>query len=86
MSSDSTNSLESLGPTELVGLVRRLIGEIERLREENQELSAALAALRLENQQLTPETAVGVWVGWWRSALGCIGAARGVAGGGSGDR
>ncbi len=55
MSFGSTDSLEGLGPTELVGLVRRLIGEVERLREENDELTAAVAALRLENQQLKDE-------------------------------
>jgi hypothetical protein len=49
------DSLDGLGATELVGLVRRLIGEVERLREENGKLSAALAAARLENQQLKDE-------------------------------
>jgi Transposase IS66 family len=55
MSSGSTDSLESLSPTELVGLVRQLIGEVDRLREENEKLIAALAATRLENQQLKDE-------------------------------
>src|SRR5271165_6113771 len=55
MSSGSTDSLEGLSPTELVGLVRQLIGEVERLREENEKLVAALAAARLENQQLKDE-------------------------------
>ena len=55
MSSGSTDSLEGLSPTELVGLVRRLIGEVERLRQENEKLNAALAALRSENQQLKDE-------------------------------
>jgi hypothetical protein len=55
MASLPTDSLESLSPTELIGLVRRLIGEVERLREENERLTAALAAARLENQQLKDE-------------------------------
>jgi hypothetical protein len=36
MSSGSNDSLEGLSATELVGLVRRLIGEVERLRGENE--------------------------------------------------
>ncbi len=44
-----------MGATELVGLVRRLIGEVERLREENEKLNATVTALRLENQQLKDE-------------------------------
>jgi len=49
------DSLDGLGATELVGLVRRLIGEVERLRQGNGKLSAALAAARAENQQLKDE-------------------------------
>jgi Transposase IS66 family len=49
------DSLDGLASVELVGLVRRLIGEVERLREENEKLSAALAASRLETQQLKDE-------------------------------
>ncbi len=55
MSSGSNDSLEGLSPTELVGLVRRLIGEVERVRGENEKLNATVAALRLENQQLKDE-------------------------------
>ncbi len=51
----STDSLEDLSPTELVGLVRQLIGEVERLRKENEKLNAALVALRVENQTLKDE-------------------------------
>ena len=47
--------LRGLGATGLVGLVRRLIGEVERLREENEKLNAVLAAARLEHQQLKDE-------------------------------
>lgn len=49
------DSFESLSATELVGLVRRLIGEVERLREENGKLTAALAAAKRENQELKDE-------------------------------
>ena len=44
-------------PTELVGLVRRLLCEVERLRAENEKLSAALAGFRVENQTLKDEIA-----------------------------
>ena len=44
-------------PAELIGLVRRMIGEVRRLREENEKLSAALAAQRAENQTLKDEIA-----------------------------
>jgi hypothetical protein len=52
MCSGSLDSLERLSLSELVGLVRGLIGEVERLREENGKLRTALAASRHENQQL----------------------------------
>jgi hypothetical protein len=55
MSSGSVDSLESLSLTEVVGLVRGLIGEVERLRRENEKLTAALAASRRENEQLKDE-------------------------------
>jgi len=55
MSSESTVSLETLRPTELIGLVRRLLGEVERLREENEKLRAALASAKRENQDLKDE-------------------------------
>ena len=42
-------------PTELIGVVRALIGEVERLRQENGKLIAALAASKGENQQLKDE-------------------------------
>ena len=47
--------LRGLAAIELVGLVRRLIGEVERLREENARLNATVAGLRFENQQLKDE-------------------------------
>jgi Transposase IS66 family len=55
MSPGSIDSLENLSLTELVGVVRGLMGEVERLREESEKLKAALAAAKLENQQLKDE-------------------------------
>jgi len=55
MSPSSIDSLENLSPTELAELVRGLIGEVERLRQENEKLNAAVSALRVENQRLKDE-------------------------------
>jgi hypothetical protein len=55
MSPGSVDLLEGLSPTALVGLVRRLIGEVERLRAASEKLEAALVAAKLENQQLKDE-------------------------------
>ena len=55
MSSGSIDSLEHLSPAELAGLVRGLIGEVERLRQDGEKLNAALAALRAESQTLKDE-------------------------------
>src|SRR5271157_2350266 len=57
MSPCAGDSLERMTPIELVGLVRRLLGEVERLRAENEKLSAALAAQRVESQTLRDEIA-----------------------------
>jgi len=57
MSPGSIDSLERMTPTELIGLVRRLLGEAERLRAENEKLSAAIAGQRAENQTLKDEIA-----------------------------
>jgi FtsZ-binding cell division protein ZapB len=57
MSAGSIDSLERMTPAELVGLVRRLLGEVERLRAENEKLSQAVAGLRVENQTLKDEIA-----------------------------
>src|SRR6202034_2487043 len=57
MSGVSSDSLESMTPTELVGLVRRLLGEVKRLRAENEKVSAALGGLRVEAQTLKDEIA-----------------------------
>jgi len=50
-----TDSLESLSAPELVGLVRGLIGEVERLRKDNEKLIAGLLAVKRENQDLKDE-------------------------------
>jgi hypothetical protein len=55
MTPGTIDSLENMSLTELVGLVRGLVGEVERLREKNEKLEAALAAAKLENQQLKDE-------------------------------
>jgi hypothetical protein len=55
MASLPSDSLESLSPTDLAGVVRGLIGEVERLRKENEKLIAALAAARRENEDLKDE-------------------------------
>jgi hypothetical protein len=55
MTSGSTDSLERLSPTELAGLVRGLIAEVERLRRDAETVNAALAASRVENQTLKDE-------------------------------
>jgi Transposase IS66 family len=57
MTPGSIDSLERMTPAERIGLVRRLIGEVTRVREENEKLSAALAAQRVENQILKDEIA-----------------------------
>ena len=49
------DSLETLNSTELIGLVRRLVGEVERLRKENEKLTAALASANREKQELKDE-------------------------------
>jgi len=55
MTPGSTDSLENMTPPDLIGVVRGLIGEVERLRQENGKLIAALAASKGENQQLKDE-------------------------------
>ena len=55
MSPGLNDSLEELSPTELVRLVRQLIGEIEGVRKEDEKLNAALAAAKLEIQSLKDE-------------------------------
>src|SRR5271165_5039147 len=57
MSPGSIDWLERMTPAELVALVRRLLGEVERFRAENDKLSQAAAGLRVENQALKDEIA-----------------------------
>ena len=49
------DSLEGLGSAELVGLVRRLIGEVERLRGREREADRGAGGFAVENQQLKDE-------------------------------
>jgi len=51
------DSLERLTPAELIGVVRELIGEVGRLRAENEKLSGALAKLKGEHQAVKDELA-----------------------------
>src|SRR5271165_909139 len=55
MTPGSIDSREGLGAAELAGLVGRLIGEVERLRKENEKLMAALASAKRETQELKDE-------------------------------
>jgi hypothetical protein len=55
MSPGSVDSLETLSPPELIGLVRGLIGEVARLRKDNEKLAAALASAKRETQDLKDE-------------------------------
>jgi hypothetical protein len=57
MSPGSIDSLERMRPAELIGLVGRLVGEVERLGAQNEKLSEAVARLRVENQSLKDEIA-----------------------------
>ncbi len=51
------DSLERLSHADLIGVVRDLIGEVTRLRAENEKLGAALAQLRIEHQATKDELA-----------------------------
>jgi hypothetical protein len=51
MSGGARDSLESMTATELVGLVRRLLGEVKRLRAENEKVSAALVGCGLRTRR-----------------------------------
>jgi hypothetical protein len=57
MSPPPPDSLERLTPAELIGVVRDLVGEVTRMRAENEKLGAALAKLRGEHQLVKDELA-----------------------------
>jgi hypothetical protein len=57
MSPGASDSVEGKTPSELIDLVRQLVGEVTRLRGENEKLSHAVARLRLDNQALKDELA-----------------------------
>ena len=50
MTTGIPDSLERLSHTDLIGVVRELIGEVGRLRTENEKLSGALTKLKVEHQ------------------------------------
>jgi hypothetical protein len=51
------DSLERLTSAELIGVVRDLIGEVTRLRSENEKIGAAFAKLKVEHQGVKDELA-----------------------------
>ena len=57
MTTGIPNSLERLSHTDLIGVVRELIGEVGRLRTENEKLSGALTKLKVEHQAVRDELA-----------------------------
>jgi hypothetical protein len=57
MACSSGDSLERMGPAELVGLVRDLLGAVGRLRAANEALQGEVARLKSENQTLKDEIA-----------------------------
>ncbi len=57
MASSSGDLLERMGPAELIGLVRDLLGEVGRLRAANEALQGEVARLKSENQTLKDEIA-----------------------------
>src|SRR6266478_7865608 len=57
MSAGSPDSLERLSHADLIGVVRELIGEVGRLRAENEKLGFALKELKAEHQAVKDELA-----------------------------
>src|SRR5215468_7320975 len=57
MATPIPDSLERLSPSDLIGVVRDLIGEVGRLRAENEKLSDALTKLKAEHQAVKDELA-----------------------------
>jgi len=54
MAAGIPDSLERLTQADLIGVVRELIGEVGRLRAENEKLSGASAELKTEHQAPNP--------------------------------
>ena len=52
-----SDSLERLTHADLIGVIRDLVGEVTRLRAENEKLGGALAQLRIEHQATKDELA-----------------------------
>jgi hypothetical protein len=57
MATGLPDSLERLTQADLIGVVRELIGEVGRLRAENEKLSGALTKLKAEHQAVKDELA-----------------------------
>jgi Transposase IS66 family len=57
MATPVPDSLERLSPSDLIGVVRDLIGEVGRLRAENEKLTDALTKLKAEHQAVKDELA-----------------------------
>src|SRR3974377_1560935 len=57
MTTGIPDSLERLTQADLIGVVRDLIGEVGRLRAENEKLSGALTKLKTEHQAIKDELA-----------------------------
>jgi hypothetical protein len=57
MAAPVPDSLEHLSPSDLIGVVRDLIGEVGRLRAENEKLGDALTKLKAEHQAVKDELA-----------------------------
>ncbi len=57
MPAHEPDSLERLTPAELIGVVRDLLGEVTRLRSENEKIGAAFAKLKVEYQAVKDELA-----------------------------
>ena len=57
MAARPPDSLDRLTQADLIGVVRELIGEVGRLRAENEKLSGAFAELKTEHQAVKDELA-----------------------------
>ena len=57
MTPPAADSLERLTPSELIVVVRELIGEVARLRSENEKLGGALTRLRVDHRAVKDELA-----------------------------